>query len=269
MAALIQGGLSPEKAQEFIRGLAPEDIAKLNMMSAAQAGGAGGNMVLPLMMLGKFGSQPQVTVSDMLAIGPKFVESAKALSEMNRPTGDSQLIPLFTKMIEEAGKDRVTSMQLQIDKIASEMKGSDPIGSTAGAIKALKDAGLIAERSESKPELDLKIEELRTERELEMAKQRFEQNKWMEEKRSETERWASITNTAPAVLALFAKPLEEAVRNAARNQATVQQPAGQERIVQGVKLVCGECQTELTVLEPYPETVTCPKCSHSAAFPRG
>ncbi len=271
VTGLIQGGMSPEKAQEFIRNLAPEDIAKLNMFAAAPRTG-GMDPMMAMMLLGKFGSQPEVKVSDLLAIGPKFVESAKSLSEMSRPSGGNELVGLLTKMVEESAKDRAAGIEARIDMLKSKLEGSDPIASTASAIKALKDTGLIAERSgESKPEIELKIEEMRSERELEMTKLRIDMNKWMTEKNAETERWNSILTTAPAALALFAKPLEEAVRGAARQssgQTTVQQPATQERMVQGAKLVCGQCQTELTVLEPFPEIVTCPKCGHSANFPK-
>lgn len=275
ITGLIQGGMSPEKAKEYIASLAPEDIAKLNMFASGPRSG-GMDPMMAMMLLGKFGSQPEVKVSDLLAIGPKFVESAKSMAEMNRPSGPNEYVGLLTKMIEEAGKDRKDAIDTKLELLRQQMQGSDPIKTTAEAIKSLKDLGMIPERGgENKPEIDLKIEEMRTERELEMAKMRIDMNKWMTEKSAETERWNSIMTSAPAALAMFSKPLEEAVRGAARKtsqpqQVVIQQPvpAGQPALAdQAVRVECQQCHSLLEVKPPFPETLACPSCGHTGKFP--
>jgi len=282
VSSLMAGGMSPEKAQEFIRGLAPEDIAKMNMFAASRPGGGGTDPAMAMMLLGRLGSNNQITVKDLIEIGPKYVESARAMAEISRPSnsGGNDISGVLIEMVKEMGKDRTAGMQAQIDTLKESMKGSDPVGSVTGIIKSLKESGLVPDRgSDSKPEIDLKIEEMRTDREMKLLQMRMDMNKQVMAQQSESERWQGILTALPSMFAMFAKPIEEGVRAAARktagvanavqtpSQPSVPAPVAQQT-VQAVKLVCGDCQNEFVVQEPFPAQIVCTKCGHTAEMPK-
>ncbi len=281
LGALTQGGMSPEKALETVRGLAPEDIAKMNMFTSGPRQG-GMDPTMAMMLLGKLGSQPQITVADMLSIGPKFVESARAMAEISKPSeGGNQLVGLLTEMVKQAGADRQNALDAKIDVLKQQLTGSDPVGTTTTLSKNLKESGLIAERAggdTKSAEIDLKIEEMRTDREFKMMQMRFDMQKYNTEKNAEQERWSSILQTAPAALAMFAPAISDAARAPARKadgappQQVVSAPAQTapgtaESAGEAMTLACTQCNTQFVVRSPYPAEIVCPNCAHRARFP--
>ncbi len=291
LASLIQGGMAPEKAHEFLQNLSPQEIAKLNMIGASGRPGGGNDMMLPLMLLGNLGSNSQVSVKDLVEIGPKYVESAAKLAEMNKPQSESrgEMAGMLTEMIKQLGEERKSNFNLQIQDLSRKIEESrtDPISTTVGVIKTLKEGGFVSDKSTTgNADIEIKIEELRTSREIEMLKMKQEMNRFMIEKNAESDRWDNILKTASPMIAIASKPIEEVARAAARKYAQGQpqtvtaqqittplQPAPQihqpqpQQTVEVATLRCGQCGNEFRITAPFPQTVKCTKCGHTASFP--
>jgi len=278
IAALAQGGMDPTKAKEFLDRLDGPNLAKLQILSNPSRGG-GNDYMLPLMMLGGFGSQPQVTVRDMLDIGPKFAESAKAMADLNRPppNDQNQFIGLFREMITEMGEERKTRIEGKIGELQKSMEDArrDPIEQVTNTMKALKEQGLLKDDRQSSSEMDLKIEQLRSENTLKVTQLNVDLQKWMVEKDSEGARWGNMLNMLGPVTAVLSKPIEKLAENAGRRAGmgppVVQSPiAGQPQPQQQgsqtgaepATLQCSQCRSWFLQAMPLPDVIACPNCGH-------
>lgn len=266
LSYMIGQGMTPEKANAFVKGLDNEAIAKLQMLSSSPTGQ---NALLPFLLVAK---RPETSTKDLLDLQTKYFDKALEIAEIRakpepKPTVQGDTISLMRDMLGEIRKEREARLEDKIGVLEKEIRESrfDPKAYIASLREQAETLGY-SRGSGGTSELDIKLENMRESHDLRMHETNLELQKWMLEKEMERDKWTMLGGLFRPTASIFAQPAQDAMRNLGRKASDQLRPQQQRRVKQAPKTSteltgpCHSCGKTIIIKPPYPTEIVCSNC---------
>lgn len=212
--------------------------------------------IMPLMLIGYAKANPGQSMESMAKFAEIMANQIKTGMEMAQKSQTERspvynpvdLIKTFSEVVKENIKEPIQEL---VQRVQPQPSALEQLLLDDKLFERAKALGLFGGGTrEVNPEIELKIEELRTQREIELEKMRQEHNRWLAQQRLEQQKWEQIGK-------LFEGPIGRTIQTLGAGAARkISGMGGQASVTQ---VTCPRCNRQFPVFADA-EKAICPYC---------